>query len=290
VKTPKIYKYNSLLASGYLSCYHSRYTLFQLQVQGLKGMNFLRSGILKSCLPVFLFLAGFLVFSGCSARVNGTLREGGAADLRLEASMGTRIAAFMRRLSGFSGARAGAPIPDAELITLSLAAAPGIEGASFRNTGPESFEGTIKVSRIGEFLAVSGGTGRNFITLEESESGGRSSGRLTVRLDFESAVEILPFFSEEIRDYLTATLAPVALGERQSKADYLKDVAFFFGRADGPVIAAEIAAARVNIAVDFPGPVTAAEGGTFTGRRAEFSVPLVDLLVLETPLRYEVRW
>jgi hypothetical protein len=256
----------------------------------LKGMNFLRSGILKSCRLVFLFPAVFFVFSGCSARVNGTLKEGGAAGLNLQASMETRIAAFIRRLSGFSGARTGAPIPDAKLITLSLAAAPGIEGASFRNTGPESFEGTIRVSRIGEFLAVSGGTGRNFITLEESESGGRPSGRLTVNLDFESAAEILPLFSEEIRDYLTTTLAPVALGEKQSKADYLKDLAFFFGRADGPVIAAEIAAARISIALDFPGPVTAAEGGTFSGRRAEFSVPLVDLLVLDTPLRYEVRW
>jgi hypothetical protein len=203
--------------------------------------------------------------------------------------MEKRISAFIRGLSDFSGTQSAAPIPDAELITLSLAAAPGIERASFRNTGPESFAGTIRVSRIDEFLAVSG-KGRRFITLEESKSGGRPSGRLAVNLDFESAVEILPLLSEEIRDYLTTTLAPVALGEKQSKADYLKDVAFFFGRADGPLIAAEIAAARINIAVDFPGPVTAAEGGTFSGRRAEFSVPLVDLLVLDTPLRYEIRW
>jgi hypothetical protein len=204
--------------------------------------------------------------------------------------MEKRVSVFIRALSGFAGTRTDSPIPDAELITLSLAAAPGIEEASFRNTGPESFEGTLRVSRIDEFLAVSGGKGRNFITLEESKSGGRPSGRLAVNLDFESAAEILPLFSEEIRDYLTTTLAPIALGEKQSKADYLKDVAFFFGKADGPVIAAEIAAARINIAVDFPGPVTAVEGGTFSGRRAEFSVPLVDLLVLDTPLRYEVRW
>jgi hypothetical protein len=204
--------------------------------------------------------------------------------------MEKRVSVFIRALSGFSGAQTEAPIPDAGLITLSLAEAPGIAGAFFRNTGPESFEGTIRVSRIDEFLAVSGGKSRNFITLEESKSGGRPSGRLAINLDFESAVEILPLFSEEIRDYLTTTLAPVALGEKQSKADYLKDVAFFFGRADGPVIAAEIAAAKIGISVEFPGPVTAAEGGTFSGRRAEFSVPLLDLLVLDTPLRYEVRW
>jgi hypothetical protein len=253
-------------------------------------MNFLGSVILKPLRLGFLFLPGFLAFSGCSARVDGVLKEGGAADLRLEASMEKRITAFIRGLSGFTGAREDSPIPDARLITLSLAEAPGIAKASFRNTGPESFEGTVNVLRIDEFLAVSGGKGRKFITLEESKSGGRPSGRLAINLDFESAAEILPFFSEEIRDYLTTTLAPVALGEKQSKADYLGDVAFFFGKADGPLIAAEIAAARINIAVDFPGPVTAVEGGTFSGRRAEFSVPLVDLLVLDTPLRYEVCW
>jgi hypothetical protein len=241
--------------------------------------------------PVFLlFFAGSLAFSGCSARVNGTLNEGGAAELSVRSSMEKRISAFMRSLSGFSGARTDSPIPDAGLIALSLAGAPGIEKASFRNTSPEAFEGTIKVSRIDEFLAVSGEKGRGFITLEESRSGGRPSGRLSLNLDFESAVEILPLFSEEVRDYLTVILAPVALGEKQSKADYLKDVAFFFGKADGPVIAAEIAAARIALSVDFPGPVSAAEGGTFSGRRAEFSVPLLDLLVLDAPLRYEVRW
>jgi hypothetical protein len=249
-------------------------------------MNFLRSAILSPSRLVFLLLTGFLVFSGCSARINGALKKGGSAELSLQAAMEKRIAAFIRGLSGFTGARTDAPIPDAGLITLSLSGAPGIERASLKNTGPESFGGVIKISRIDEFLAVSGGKGRRFITLEESKSGGR----LTVNLDFESAVAILPLLSEEIRDYLTVMLAPVALGEKQSKADYLKDVALFLGRADGPVIAAEIAAARIKISVDFPGSLTAVEGGIFSGRRAEFSLSLLDLLVLDTPLRYEARW
>jgi hypothetical protein len=246
--------------------------------------------MLKRFRLLSLLLAGFCVLSGCSAWVEGTLKEGGAAGLSVRASMEKRISALIRGFSEFTGAQADAPVPDAGIITLSLTGAPGIEKASFRNTSPESFEGTIRVSRIDEFLAVSGGKGRKFITLEESASGGRPSGRLALNLDFESAGEILPLFSAEIRDYLSVILAPVALGEKQSRADYLKDVAFFFGKADGPVIAAEIAAARIGLAVDFPGPIIAVEGGTFSGRRAEFSLPLLDLLVLETPLHYEVRW
>jgi hypothetical protein len=253
-------------------------------------MNCLQSAVLKRFRLLSLLIVGFFAFSGCSAQVDGTLKEGGAAELSVRASMEKRISALIRGFSNFTGAQADAPIPDAGVITLSLTGAPGIERASFRNTSPESFDGTIRVFRIDEFLAVSGGKGRNFITLEESASGGRPSGCLALNLDFESAVEILPFFSEEIRDYLSVILAPVALGEKQSKAEYLKDVAFVFDRVGGPVIAAEIAAARIGLSIDFPGPISAVEGGTFSGRRAEFSLPLLDLLVLETPLRYEVRW
>jgi hypothetical protein len=31
-------------------------------------------------------------------------------------------------------------------------------------------------------------------------------------------------------------------------------------------------------------------GGTYRGIEAIFEVPLLDLLVLETPLNYEIRW
>jgi hypothetical protein len=55
-------------------------------------------------------------------------------------------------------------------------------------------------------------------------------------------------------------------------------------------VADEIAAAKIRAFIDFPGPINAVKGGTYTGRRAVFEVPLLDLLVLETPLNYEIRW
>jgi hypothetical protein len=51
-----------------------------------------------------------------------------------------------------------------------------------------------------------------------------------------------------------------------------------------------MATATVRAVIDFPGPVQSAQGGTFSGRRAEFNIPLLDILVLETPLSYEIRW
>ena len=58
----------------------------------------------------------------------------------------------------------------------------------------------------------------------------------------------------------------------------------------GRSLADEIAAARITVLVEFPRPLTSVRGGTASGTRVEFDIPLVDLMVLETPLNYEVNW
>jgi hypothetical protein len=55
-------------------------------------------------------------------------------------------------------------------------------------------------------------------------------------------------------------------------------------------LAEEIAAARISITIDFPRPVREVKGGAARDRRASFDLPLIDLLVLEQPLIYEVIW
>jgi hypothetical protein len=97
---------------------------------------------------------------------------------------------------------------------------------------------------------------------------------------------MLLLVSPDVSDYLSALMAPVATGEELSKQDYLALVSSVYGKG----IAAEIADARVSLDLELPGTVLSAPGGTFSGRRASFKVPLTDLLVLERPLLYEIRW
>ena len=75
-----------------------------------------------------------------------------------------------------------------------------------------------------------------------------------------------------------------------NKNEYLELVASFYN----VTISNEIASSRIRASIEFPGSVrnVIAPGrtGTFSGRRANFDIPLLDLLVLETPLVYEVTW
>jgi hypothetical protein len=154
---------------------------------------------------------------------------------------------------------------------------------SFKNTAPAAIEGPVKIAKIGDFLAPGKAS---FITFEQNARGGASGGKCTINLSLASGAEILTLISPEISDYLSALMAPLATGEAMTKTEYLILVGSVYGRG----IADEISKAAVRASLEFPGPVQSAQGGTFSGRRAEFAISLLDILVLETPLSYEVVW
>jgi hypothetical protein len=162
-----------------------------------------------------------------------------------------------------------------------MSAAPGVESADLRNTGPVTLEGPVKITNIRDFLAPARDK-KGFIILEESASGGR----LRLTLNRELGPDILSLISPEVTDYLSALMAPIATGEALSKAEYLELVASVYGKP----IADEIAGASIRASVDFPGRLRSVQGGRASGRRAEFNIPLLDVLVLESPLVYEVAW
>jgi hypothetical protein len=149
----------------------------------------------------------------------------------------------------------------------------GIVAPDFDNRGPPAF---------GRALPAPAGDKRGFIVLEENASGGRL--RLTLNRDL--GPDILSLISPEVRDYLSALMAPIATGEILSKTEYLELVASVYGKP----VADEISTASIRASLDFPDRLRSVRGGDFSGKRAEFNIPLLDLLVLESPLVYEAAW
>jgi len=221
-----------------------------------------------------LIAAFLLLYASCAAQINGSLKTDGQADLQIRAALEPRMTALIRGLAMVSGAvQPGAPILNGPAIAASMSLAPGVDSASFKNTTPAAIEGPVKIAKIGEL---------HFINYEQRMPGGKC----TISLSLDSGPEILTLISPEINDYLAALMAPLATGEVMTTAEYLTLVGSVYGRG----IADEIAKAAVRASIDFPGPVQSVKGGTFSGRRADFTIPLLDILVLETPLVYEVIW
>jgi hypothetical protein len=241
--------------------------------------------ILKRAVPVVFSL--LLLLSSCSARISGTLKEGGSADIELETGLEPRMTALIRSFRALAGGAGSAElILDGKVIGRSMEKAPGIASVTLNNTGPAALEGEIGIGRVGDFLSVGE---KKFIVYTENppgESPRISRSHLVIYLDLDTAPDVISLLSADAVDYLSALMAPAATGEALTRRAYLDLVTSFYGKP----IADEISAARIRAVFEFPSVITAIQGGTASGRRAEFDVPLLDLLVLDRPLRYEVTW
>jgi len=214
-----------------------------------------------------------LTLVSCAARIEGSLAADGSAAVNVSMSLEPRMTALIRSLSRAGGQESGAVL-DGPVIAQSMSVAPGVVSASFRNTTDTAIEGQVRISHINDFLSA----GITFISFEQ--------GRCVINLNLGNGPVIMSLLSQEITGYLEALMAPLATGERMTKSQYLDDVAVFYNRSTSN----EIAGSRVHVSIEFPGTITSVRGGTFSGRRAVFDIALLDLLVLETPLTYEVTW
>ena len=228
------------------------------------------------------FAACFIMLASCSASVSGTLRQNSSGSLSFTAALEPKTAAMIRAFGSLQDKSAG-PVLDSQSIGRSLGAAPGIASAAVKNTTAEALEGTILVNKVGDFLA-SATPGKNLVTYEPAQAG--LGGRLAIRLDRESGPPTLRRMSDEAADYLSVLMAPLATGEALGRSEYLPLVTSVYGEG----VAAEIAAARFKAVITVPGTIKSVKGGSFSGREARFDIPLLDILVLETPLDYEITW
>ena len=225
-------------------------------------------------------LASALFFTSCVTQISGSLQADGHADMNVFSALEPRMSMLVMGLSAAAGMAPGTPVLDGPAMAATMANAPGIASVSLANTSQVSIEGRVQSSHVGEMLAA---PGAEFITFDQGAAGG---GRFSARLDRDSAPGMLALISPDITNYLAALMAPMVTGERMTRQEYL----LLVGSVYGAGIAEEIAGARIRAFVDFPGPIQSVRGGTFNGRRAEFSIPLVDILVLDVPLYYEVIW
>ena len=227
---------------------------------------------------LFPLLLAVLTLISCAARIEGSIAADGSASVNVNMALGDRMTSLIRSLSQ-AGGQTGGPVLDGAVIAQSLANAAAVASASLVNKTASEVEGQVIISNINEFLSAAG---RSFIVFEQGSSGGRC----VINVDLDNGPLILELLSPEITGYLEALMAPIATGEHMSRNQYLDDVASVYNRT----LSGEIASSRIRAVIDFPGAITSVMGGAFSGRRANFDIALLDLLVLETPLTFEVTW
>ncbi|MCL2879606.1 MAG: hypothetical protein FWF29_05105 [Treponema sp.] len=235
----------------------------------------------KSGIINIMILLPVLFFGSCAAKISGQLDGNGAGDYMVNVSLQPQFSRLIRSLQSLAGGK-DAPLIDGALVSGSLAKAPGVASAAFKNNSPDTIDGTVKISKIGDFLAS--GDVPGFINFEQNP--GKQGGQCVINIDRAMGPDLLTLVSPEISDYLEALMAPIATGDEMTNSDYLDAITSVYGAG----VSGEISNSSIYISIDFPGPVQSVTNGAFNGRRAVFDIPLLDLLVLEKPLHYEVIW
>jgi len=238
----------------------------------------MKSYFVKKSIILPVFSAVFTLFS-CTARIDGNITANGSAVMTVNMSIGQRMTALIKSMAA-AGGQENIQILNGQAISKSMSQAPGIDSVSLKNTSQTAVDGQVKISKINLFLNEV--KGKEFINFEQGTAGGKC----VFSVNIDNSQIILEHLSKDVSDYLNAIMAPAATGEKMSRNEYLEIVASFYNKG----ISDEIAASKVRVSIDFPGAVTSAKGGTFSGKKAVFDIPLLDLLVLETPLVYEVNW
>jgi hypothetical protein len=243
-----------------------------------------RRARLVVALALAFVLAGALalaagVLSACSGSAAAVLRSDGGLRVRMDASIPSPLAARLRALSSLP---ADAPLFDAKNAAGTMAARPGLSLVSASSPDPDSISATVDVRDLRALLAAPDLASTGAVRLAE----GSGWKELRVRLARGSVtplVNLVPGLDPALVDALSPpALDPDPIG----RADYRRMLAGIVGEKAAVALDTAVVVLRLTA----PSAVLASSGGGMDGQTLVVRVPVLDLLVLEKPLEFSLRW
>ncbi|MCA1950714.1 MAG: hypothetical protein LDL24_09085 [Treponema sp.] len=208
--------------------------------------------------------------------MTATLRSDQQIEVSYSGAIKPKMAELLKGFNSAPGAK-NSPLLSAASVSASLQKISELSSISVKETDSQALVGSLwitdseKLSRRFPFISQKLGSGESVLTFTVSR---------------ESAPQLLSLFTQDVRDYLDALMAPVVSGEKLTNAEYLALVTSVYGKT----IAQEIESSRLTLDIQVPGKIAKVIGGTAAESRASFSIPLLDLLVLQKTLNYQVVW
>jgi hypothetical protein len=232
--------------------------------------------------------AAFIVLASCSASVSSTIKADGGARISVQAEVPAALSAKFRKLASVGSSSQVNPAPsstpffDAAAIRKSLAAKPGISLIDLTQPSPDSIRIEMS-SRSLEELAASPDIQDSGIF---SISRGPSWMEFRFHLERDEARALSALFPG-IDPYLMEALSPPALEDDPVSLDEYKTMLkSVLGEKAMPAM--EAAALSLNITA--PGTVLSSGGGKLTGSTLSVAVPIIEMLALEKPVDFWLRW
>ncbi len=152
-----------------------------------------------------------------------------------------------------------------------------VSGTEWESLGDNRYTVSFSFSGISALLSEMGAENQSLFTLSDDS--------LSFYLDINNYPElkaIVPFLADQ-----NFEVYGPEYNQGMSEADYLDMIYFLLGE-DGPEA---ITNGVMEININVPGTITAADGCRIAGTNtAVFTFPIIDFLLLNTPLSFSVAW
>ncbi|GAB1431890.1 hypothetical protein MASR2M29_05150 [Spirochaetota bacterium] len=228
-----------------------------------------------------LFIAFFA--SSCATKVNLKINTDASAELSMSMDMPAPLEAKIRQFSGSPDLTPQASLINAETISGSLTGM-SARVLESRLVDLRSYKGTFYVADLKQFLGRE--KGLSSILLYEKGAGYSS---FDFSLDRSNARTLLKLFPGLDEDLLESLQLPAFYDNPVSANEYRT----MLGGLLGKTAASSIDDQYFRLELNVPGPIIEVSGqiDAKTGSRsAVLSVKAIDIMVLEKPLRFFIKW
>lgn len=240
-----------------------------------------------------IYLTVLFALTGCGGRLGITARSDGKADLSVVMDTGKAASAMISSImaslypsgsTSVASDSAGVFTPErAQALEKSLAGGDAETlSAKALSSSVLSLDATVRDAASQTSASRTGVRFASVVSVEKHS--------LTLNLSPATMRALYASMDLQTRSYVDLFMAPVFTGEPMSGEEYTALIASVYGKD----LAQEIADARMEITLSAPRGEKAAScsnaDAKLSGRSARFSIPLLDLLVLEEPQAYRITW
>lgn len=231
---------------------------------------------MKRLAPTALAILALLL-GGCAVDYTITLNADGSGvnhgRIQVQQGLADYVDAFAPE------ARGDKPFFDVATIKSEMEKNTGLKVVSLDTPNEFELDVEAEFKSIGEVFAKA--SERADVVSYQSEGKSRE---LALDITKENFAGLFGMMPEDLQIILEA-LGPQA-GEQVTREEYLEFIPMLLGDEGVPMIEKS----KISVLVIPPGRITDIEGGRREGRGVRFEFPLLDLLVLEHPLHFAVRY
>jgi hypothetical protein len=229
--------------------------------------------------PVFSLL---LCLPGCSVNQSMVIKGDGSGTAGLHVEISKVLRDYFTNLAEVSGSKnAGknAGIFDLNVIRKSLESRSGVAVKRLAAPSPDSLELEVSFSSVKDaFAAEKGAKGSAVVAF--SRDGDKKT--LELHLDKGNYAELAVLFPA-LSDPVFAGMGPQP-NESVTDDEYLQMIEFSLGEQGPPLLKKSF----VTLTVRPEGEILSQSGGTLSNGSVVFKIPLIRILVLDSPLDYSV--